>query len=229
MRYDKRSVGKNVEAAIPEKELDFNQFVHDANAWVEQLVQDEANTKVGIIGHSQGSLVGMLAAQVSNPDAFISLAGAGHPIDQVLYDQIQGQLSGELLQESEEILKKLKQGKQVKYVSQELMSIFRPSVQGFMSSWMQYDPAWEFAKLEIPTLIVNGDNDIQVPVKDAQLLKDANKMSELLVVEKMNHVLKEATKDSQGNMEAYTNPELPLASGLMDGIIGFLKEGDFLK
>ncbi|MGP4107648.1 alpha/beta fold hydrolase [Virgibacillus sp. L01] len=109
------------------------------------------------------------------------------------------------------------------------MSVFRPSVQGFMSSWMQYDPAAEFAKLEIPTLIVNGDNDIQVPVKEAQLLKNANKMSELLVVEKMNHVLKEAPKDSQGNMEAYSNPELPLASGLMDGLVEFLEEGDFLK
>lgn len=229
VRYDKRGVGKNVEAAIPEKELDFNQFVYDAKAWVEQLAQEEAYTKVGIIGHSQGSLVGMLAVQDSNTDTFISIAGPGHSIDQVLYDQLKEQLSGELLQESDEILKKVKQGKQVEDVSQELMSVFRPSVQGFMSSWMQYNPSEEIAKLEIPTLIVNGDNDIQVPVTEAQLLKDANRNSELLVVEKMNHVLKEAPQDSQGNMEAYSNPELPLASGLMEGIVGFLKEGDFLK
>ncbi|MGP4107649.1 alpha/beta hydrolase [Virgibacillus sp. L01] len=97
VRYDKRGVGKNVEAAIPENELDFNQFVHDAKTWVEQLAQEEAYTKVGIIGHSQGSLVGMVAARDSNADAFISIAGAGHPIDQVLYDQLKGQLSGELL------------------------------------------------------------------------------------------------------------------------------------
>lgn len=59
---DKRGVGKNLEAAIPENKMRFDRFVNDAAAWAELLTQKSAYSKVGIIGHSQGSLVGMLAA-----------------------------------------------------------------------------------------------------------------------------------------------------------------------
>ena len=223
LRYDKRGAGKNIEAAIPEKEMTFEQMVNDAVLWVEYLVKDEKYSNVGIIGHSQGSLVGMLAAQVSDVSSFVSLAGAGQSIDKVLESQLEKQLPENLLKESKEIIQKLKKGNQAEQVSQELQSVFRPSVQKFLSTWMQYDPAEEIQKLEIPILIVNGDNDLQVPVSEAESLFRAEENSELLIIEKMNHVLKEAPADREGNMQTYTNPDLPLADGLTNGIVEFLK------
>ncbi|TFJ91842.1 alpha/beta hydrolase [Lentibacillus salicampi] len=229
VRYDKRGVGKNLEAAIPENELRFDQFVNDAVKWTELLDQKEGYSNVGIMGHSQGSLVGMLAAQQGQVDAFISLAGAGHSIDRVLYDQLESQLSGDLLQEAETILEKLKQGETVQNVSQELQSVFRPSVQNFLGSWMQYNPSNEIAELDVPALIVNGGRDLQVPVSEAELLHESKPDAELLMFEKMNHVLKEAPDNEAGNLETYSNPDLPLAEGLQAGMVDFLKENDFLE
>ncbi|WP_163971476.1 alpha/beta hydrolase family protein [Oceanobacillus halotolerans] len=223
LRYDKRGAGKNESAIIQEEELQFEQFVEDAKHWVNML-ESEDYTEIGIIGHSQGSLVGMLAAEEPSVDFFISLAGAGRPIDEVLYDQLSEQLSEDLLEESVEIMDQLKKGNEVEQVSTALQSVFRPSVQGFTSSWMQYDPVMEIGKLTIPTLIVNGENDIQVPVTEAEMLHEAKEDAKLLVIPQMNHVLKEAPADRQENLQTYADPSLPLAEGLIEGIMSFLKE-----
>ncbi|SES99752.1 hypothetical protein SAMN05216389_104107 [Oceanobacillus limi] len=224
LRYDKRGAGKNQLAVIPEEEMRFDQFIEDAVDWVELLEENPNFSDVGIIGHSQGSLVGMLTAQKTNVDYFISIAGAGRSIDQVLYQQLQEQLSDKLLAESKEIVQALKQGERVENVSPQLESIFRPSVQPFTASWMKYEPVEEIAKLEIPILIINGENDLQVPIEDAELLKDAKRDAELLLIESMNHVLKDAPTDREGNLETYSNPTLPISERLIDGINQFLVE-----
>ncbi|MDI2587470.1 alpha/beta hydrolase [Psychrobacillus sp. NEAU-3TGS] len=223
IRYDKRGVGKNASLASKEEDLRFDHFIDDAAAWVQFAKNDARFSKIGIIGHSEGSLIGMVASQKADVDAFISIAGAGRPIDKVLLEQLQAQLPANLLQESTKTLEKLKQGEQVKTVSPELQSVFRSSVQPYMISWLQYDPTEQLQKLNKPILLVNGTLDIQVPVKDAELLHEAKKGSDLLIVDKMNHVLKEAPADLEGNIATYSNPDLPLAKGLIDGIVKFLQ------
>lgn len=224
IRYDKRGVGKNASLAGKEEDLRFDQYIDDAAAWVQFAKDDERFSKVGIIGHSEGSLIGMVASQKADADVFISIAGAGRPIDQVLMEQLEAQLPANLMEESTKILEKLKQGEQVQTVSQELQILFRSSVQPYMISWLQYDPAEQLQKLNGPVLLVNGNLDIQVPVKDAELLHQVKKDSDLLIVDKMNHVLKEAPADREGNVATYSNPDLPLAKGLIDGIVDFLQE-----
>ncbi|WP_318614719.1 alpha/beta hydrolase family protein [Sporosarcina sp. YIM B06819] len=224
IRYDKRGIGKNMGLAGKEQDLRFNHYIDDAAAWVQFAKTDARFSKVGIIGHSEGSLIGMVAAEQAIADAFISIAGAGRPIDQVLMEQLDEQLPANLLEESNTILNALKQGEQVQTISPELQSLFRPSVQPYMISWLHYDPAEQLKKLQVPVLLVNGNRDIQVPVKDAELLHDAKKDAELLIVDKMNHILKESPEDREGNIATYGNPDLPLAHGLMDGIVGFLKD-----
>jgi len=54
---------------------------------VEHLKSDDAFTKVGIIGHNEGSLIGMMAAEHASADS-LSIAGAGRPIDEVLMKQL---------------------------------------------------------------------------------------------------------------------------------------------
>ncbi|WP_245835666.1 alpha/beta hydrolase [Virgibacillus ndiopensis] len=228
VRYDKRGVGRNQEAAIPETDLTFDQLIEDAETWIKALKQDKQFSQVGLLGHSQGSLVGMVSAQ-TGVDAFISIAGAGRPINEVLYEQLNGSLSDDLMSESKIILGKLKRGEHVEDVSKELESVFRPSVQAFLSSWMNYNPVEEIQNLNIPVLIINGNRDIQVPASDAKELKHAKDDAKLLIIEKMNHVLKEAPNDKAANVETYTNPGLPLADELVEGILSFLKVNGFLK
>ncbi|WP_260284350.1 alpha/beta hydrolase family protein [Peribacillus aracenensis] len=226
IRYDKRGIGENMQLAGKEKDLRFEQYIDDAAAWAQFAKKDRRFSKVGIIGHSEGSLIGMAAARKTETDIFISLAGAGEPIDQVLIKQLEEQLTPTLLTESKDILAKLKQGKQVGTVSADLQSVFRPSVQPYMISWIQYNPKELVKELNIPVLIVNGNRDIQVPATNAKALHNEKKDSELLILEKMNHVLKEAPEDQKGNLATYTNPELPLSPGLVNGIIEFLNKND---
>ncbi|KAA0956002.1 lysophospholipase [Sporosarcina sp. ANT_H38] len=224
IRYDKRGVGSNASLAGKEEDMRFEHYIDDAAAWVQFAKTDERFSKVGIIGHSEGSLIGMVAAEKTDADAFISIAGAGRPIDQILLEQLKEQLPANLLEESKTILDKLKQGEQVKTVSPELQSIFRPSVQPYMISWLHYDPVAQLQKLQSPVFIMNGNRDIQVSIQDAERLHDATNDSRLLIVKNMNHILKEAPDDRAGNIATYSNPELPLAKGLMDGITVFLKD-----
>jgi len=229
IRYDKRGIGNNAGLGGKEEDTSLKDFINDAAAWIEFAKQDNRFSKVGVIGHSEGSLVGMAAAQQAGADAYVSIAGTGRPIDQVLLEQLEAQLPANLLKESKDILEQLKQGKLVDTFSAELQSLFRKSVQPYMISWLQYDPAQLLRELNIPVLIINGTTDLQVPVKDAELMHEAKVESKLLIIEGMNHVLKESSDNEDENMATYTNPDLPLAKGLLDGIVSFMKETGFVQ
>lgn len=222
IRYDKRGVGENAHLAGMEEDLEFDDYIADAAAWIEYAKSQKTFNRTGVIGHSEGSLIGMIAAQQQDASVFVSLAGPGRAIDEVLMEQLSGQLPENLLAESSEIIAELKEGNRVEQISPELANIFRPSVQPYLISWLAYDPTVELAKLDIPVLVIGGTTDLQVPAQDAKLLKDAYEEAEILIIENMNHVLKNASADPAENLETYGNPDLPLADGLMKGITEFL-------
>ncbi|TFB22939.1 alpha/beta hydrolase [Filobacillus milosensis] len=224
VRYSKRGAGENQAAVIPNEEIRFEDFVNDAKAWLNKLKDNDSFSEVYVMGHSQGSLVGMLAIQEVGADRFVSLSGAGQPIDQVMLDQLEEQLNQELLEESKKIFEQLKQGNVVEDVSPKLQNLFSPSIQPFLMSWMKYNPKKVISELELPILVVQGEHDLQVSVKEASHLTAAQPNAKLLKVEEMNHVLKESPKDRVGNLQTYSNPNLPLAEGLVKGISEFLTE-----
>ncbi|MBR7554852.1 alpha/beta hydrolase [Allobacillus sp. GCM10007491] len=226
LRYDKRGAGLNQEAIINEEDLSFDDFIDDAVFWLEKLRADDRFERLIVIGHSQGSLVGMTAAQQVEVDALISLAGAGRPLNQVLQEQLSAQLDGELLAEAKQIIEQLQEGRPVDDVSQPLQSTFRKSVQPFLISWMDYDPTTEISQLRIPILIINGTTDLQVSVEDAEMLHAEALNSELKIIDGMNHVLKIAPEERSENLKTYNQPTLPLAEELKESIKVFLGKLD---
>jgi uncharacterized protein len=44
-----------------------------------------------------------------------------------------------------------------------------------------------------------------------------------VIVPGMNHVLKTAPADRAGNLATYADPDRPLAPGVMEAILGFVK------
>ena len=215
IRYDKRGIGASKDALISEENLRFENYAEDAKAWAAQLKADSRFNKLIVIGHSEGSLLGLLACEQA--DVFVSLAGAGRPIDVILKEQLAVQLKGKkkLLRAADEGLSKLKKGELVEDAPVELFGLFRPSVQPYMISWMKYDPAVEISKLKIPVIIIQGTTDLQVQVKDAELLHAASPSSRYILIEGMNHIFKLAPSDREKNIETYSNPELPLAEELL--------------
>jgi len=165
----------------------------------------------------------MVAAQKAGVSRYISVAGAGKSIDKVLREQLEKQLPQQLMEESDRITDSLKAGKTVSKVNLMLMSLYRPSVQPYMISWLKYDPSAEIKKLKIPVLLIQGTTDIQVSVDDVKILAAAKPDSRFLVIDNMNHILKESEADRQKNLATYSNPELPLKSGLLENIVDFIK------
>jgi fermentation-respiration switch protein FrsA (DUF1100 family) len=160
----------------------------------------------------------MLACEQA--DAFVSLAGAGRSIDVILKEQFAAQLKGKkkLLRAANEGLSKLKEGKLVENAPAELFGLFSPSVQPYMMSWMKYDPAVEISNLKIPIVIVQGTTDLQVQVRDAELLHAASPGSRYILIEGMNHIFKLAPSDREKNIETYSKPELPIVQELIRAI-----------
>ncbi|MGM0478539.1 MAG: alpha/beta hydrolase [Bacteroidota bacterium] len=221
LRYDKRGVGESSQAAIEEEELRFETMVNDVVQTIGYLKKKHTFNSIILLGHSQGSLLGILAAQQEGVDGFISLSGAGRPINQILLDQISSQ-SPDFEEESKKILDSLKKGKTVDDFSPQLQSLFRKSIQPFLISWMKYDPAKELSKINVPKLIVQGGRDIQVADEEAKLLSK-NAGTPPQIIEDMNHVLKKAPAERQGNINTYYNPDLPLHEGLMPVIVPFIQ------
>jgi len=220
LRYDKRGVGFS-RSNQAESEVVFDDFIEDATIWLTMLKESGNYSKVLVAGHSEGSLIGMVAVQKVSIDGFISIAGSGQRIDRILLEQL-SQLPEDMLNDAKIIIDSLVAGYQVKRINPMLLSLFRHSVQPYLISWMRIDPAVEIGKLSIPILIAQGTTDIQVTTENAELLANANPLSELVIIEGMNHVLKMVEMDREKNMAAYINPELPISEELISAIVEFV-------
>ncbi len=224
VRYDKRGIAAS--AAISrgkESDLRFDTYVNDAAAWVEKLKGDPRFGGIVIIGHSEGSLIGMLAAQKTKAAAFVSLAGPGESASAVLRKQFAGKLPPELATENERILVALEHGQLPGEVPAVFAAAYRPSVQPYLISWFRYTPAQTIKALDMPVLIVQGDTDIQVGAEQAQVLKAAKPDATLAVIPGMNHILKIVPADAPNPVASYGDPGLPLAPQLVASLKSFLR------
>jgi alpha/beta superfamily hydrolase len=221
-RYDKRIVKQMKMGTVNEKNIRFEDFIDDAVAVLDYFKKDNRFSKIYIIGHSQGSLIGMVAAQ-KGANGFISIAGAGQEIDDVIVDQLAKQAPG-LKDNARQSFDDLRANGEAHNYSPGLASIFRPAIQPFIYSWMQFDPKEEIAKLNIPVLIINGDKDIQVLVSEADLLKAAKPDAEEVIIPGMNHVFKEIKGNSLENSKSYNQYDLPVMPELIKTISGFIEK-----
>ncbi|WP_282126951.1 alpha/beta hydrolase [Marinifilum flexuosum] len=223
VRFDKRGVGESKGAMVSEADLRFEHYVNDVKEWIAKLQKDGRFSEVIVLGHSEGSTIGMIAIQDMKVAKYISVAGPGFAAGDIIRKQLKAQ-PPVVLQQAEPVLAKLEKGELVEDTPAFLAALFRPSVQPYMISWMKYDPSVEITKVSCPVLLVQGTTDIQVKVEDVEALAKANPKVKKLIVEGMNHVLKEAEADRMKNFQTYNNPELPLKSGLLEGIVAFVKE-----
>ena len=222
VRYDKRLIGKSQIAGMKENDIRFENYIDDAVDWVKMMRKDNRFSKIYIIGHSEGSLIGMVTASKVNVDGFISLAGAGRPADQLIMEQIKDQPEA-VKDETKSILASLRNGNMVFGVSSYLESLFRTNVQPYMISWIKFDPAKEIAKVKAPVLILQGSNDIQISIQDAKILSSAKPEAKLVIIDRMNHILKDSDSDRDKNLATYSNPELPVKQEMINEIIKFVQ------
>ena len=223
LRFDKRAIAKSAAAGVKEADLRFDMYVADVVDWIALLRKDKRFTRVGVVGHSEGSLIGMLAAKQAKADAFVSLAGAGRGAPDVLREQLNKNLPDGLKKPAMQTIDELAAGRTVADPPILLAALFRPSVQPYLISWFKYDPAREIAALDVPVLLVQGSTDLQITSADAKRLAEAKKDARLVEIEGMNHVLKRAATPAE-QTKSYSDPSLPLAPELLKEVGPFLKE-----
>ncbi|WP_315809367.1 MULTISPECIES: alpha/beta hydrolase [Pseudomonas] len=228
VRYDKRGVARSLPAAPREEELSVEAYVSDVVAWSDKLAHDPRFGRQILIGHSEGALIASLAAPRTHAEALVSLAGSARPIGDVLREQLQARLPPLLLAQADQLIDGLQAGQLQPRVPEPLKVLFRPSVQPYLISLFRQDPARAFAELKLPTLVLQGTNDIQVGVEDAQALKRAKPDSDFHLISGMNHILRIVPTSGPQQLASYNNPNLPLARELVQRITTFIQHAPSL-
>ncbi len=224
VRIDKRGIGASAAAAPPESELRFTTYVEDARAWAADTVARTGLPCVWLVGHSEGSQIALAAVEGGNDTVcgVVLLAGAGRSASVVIREQLEAGLPEPLKSQAFAVLAELEAGRTVADSPPQLAALFRPSVQPYLISWLPMDPAALAAAYDGPMLIVQGDNDLQIKVADAQALAAAQPRARLSILEGVNHLLKAAPTDRAGNAATYAAPSLPLAPGVAEAVAGFI-------
>jgi len=220
IRIDKRGTGFSSDSIIKEEDQDFSVLIDDVKDWLYKLKEIYPNRKIVVMGHSQGSLVSMVASNAIGCDAFVSISATGFTIDETLKKQL-NIYNKEFRDKSNFILDELKKGNLVNQVPKTLYTFFRPSVQPFLISYMKYDPIDVINKSKYPILIIQGAKDSQTSVEDANMLYNNCTNCDLTIIENMNHLLRNVDNLIEDKM-TYNEDRLPISKELIENIIDFL-------
>jgi pimeloyl-ACP methyl ester carboxylesterase len=218
LRFDKRGIGESAPAMTREEDLRVQTLADDVKTWAGELKRKIGARCVWLAGHSEGGLLAVMAAQ-GNPDicGLVLLATPGRPVVQLLREQLVRRLPQDQQPATLAALDDLAAGRPITNLPQPLMGLLRPSVQPYMRSEANIDPAALLAGLKVPVLILQGDADEQVSVVDAQALAKARPDASLKILSGVNHSQRIAATDKP------TGPG-PLAPGEMDTVAEFMHQ-----
>ena len=227
LRIDKRGVRASAGAIADADQDTIDSYATDVKACVALLQKRLPDTPIWLLGHSEGGTVALRAAQ-SNPDIHgLALAAvAGRRLDAVIREQLQ-QLPdyAPLVEPASALLRRLAAGEMVdnQHIPLALQPILGREVQALLISELALDPLKLIADINQPILILQGGQDLQITEADARLLQAGQPNAHLVMLEHANHVLKDVPAgDRQANLAAYSNPQLPLAEGLMQALSSFI-------
>jgi pimeloyl-ACP methyl ester carboxylesterase len=225
VRIDKRGMFASAGAGDP-NHVTMAAYAQDVHAWARSLQRQTGASCVWLLGHSEGGLVALVAAQ-SPADicGLVLVAAAGRPLADILRAQLKANpANAPLLGEALPAIDKLAAGQHVDVsgMNPALLPLFYPQVQDFVIDEMSYDPAKLVAAYRGPVLVLQGSTDLQVSLADAQRLAAARPGVKLVVLAGVNHVLKVAPADRGANLATYADPSLPLAPGLAEAIAAFV-------
>lgn len=216
VRIDKRGMFMSASAFADANAATIEDYVEDVRVWVATVRQRTGASCIWLIGHSEGGLVAMAAAQDQPGVCGLVLASTpGRRLGEVLRSQIKANpANAPVLKEAMSAIDSLEQGKRVDTTNMHpaLQHLFNSKVQGLLISEFSYDPPRLITGYPKPILVLQGQRDIQVSEEDARLLKQAAPQTTLLLLPDVNHVLKPVTSGNLGlNLATYSDPELPLA------------------
>lgn len=228
VRIDKRGMFGS-RAAVPDaNRVTLEDYAADVRAWREAIRARTGADCTWLLGHSEGALVALVAAQQAEGFCGVILvAGPGRRLSDVLREQLRANpANAPVLESAMAALEALEAGRTVAVggMHPALQQLFAPAVQPFLIDVFRHDPAKLAAALAVPVLIAQGERDIQVPVSDARRLAAAQPRAKLVLLARMNHVLSPVESDERGaNLATYGNAALPVDPGLVAAVEAFVR------
>lgn len=228
LRADKRGMfGSKAAAADPNK-VTIAAYAADAHSWVKAVRGETGAGCVWLLGHSEGGLIALMAAQdPAGICGVITVSGPGRKLGTVLREQLRSNpANAPVLDVALATLDQLEAGQSVASASlpAAIRPLFYDAAQPFLRDLLSHDPAALAASLQVPLLVVQGDKDIQVGVEDAKRLAEAQPKAKLAVLPGVNHVLKTVASDERAaNIATYADPSLPVAPAVVYAVAEFVR------
>lgn len=227
LRIDKRGLFASKPAVADPNAVTVADYVADTASWVASARAATGADCVWLLGHSEGALIALAAAQEVTPLCGVLLVAApGRPLAEILHEQLHANpANAPLLDQADAAIAALDKGEHVAVETMHpaLQALFAPAVQDLLINLMDQDPAALARQTDLPLLIVHGAEDTQVSEADAAALHAAAPDAQLRVIAGMNHVLKLVPAgDFAANRASYGDASLPVAPELVDAIAAFV-------
>lgn len=223
LRVDKRGMFASARAIPDPNAVTLAAYAEDARAWVGQA--RALAPCVWLMGHSEGGLVALLAANDPPPGlcGLILLSTPGRPLGQLMVEQLAANpFAGLLMADMKSVVASLARGetRDPATLPPGLQPLFPAAVQPYLIDLFSYDPAMLAAGWPGPALIVQAGKDIQVTAADADRLAAALPQAQRLDLPAATHMLK---PDRPGlPLATYSDPTAPLDPGLIPALASFL-------
>lgn len=228
IRIDKRGMFGSRGAVADPNAATMADYAADARAWAKLAAKRTGNRCAWLVGHSEGGVVALQAAQ--NPDGIcgvLLVASPGRPLGDVMRAQFRvNPANAPILGAALGMLDAIQQGRTVDPATlpAPLGQMFPTGSQRYLSGVIAVDPAKLAANAKVPVAIVQGDADLQVSVaEDAKRIAAANAKATLAVVPGVNHVLKQVGTDRMTNQRSYADSSLPIAPAVVDAVVAAVK------
>jgi hypothetical protein len=223
LRYDKRGAGGwKPEFGRPE-DFRFVNFVDDAAALVNYLRESGKFSKVIVVGHSEGGLVGILTTRRVPVDRLVLLVTAARRQGDLVKAQLEKTVPPDVFEPIAKAIDAVMAG-QIVDPPPPGFSV-APSMQPGIASAFTEDPIDPLKKVTEPTLIIGGGRDRQVARVDFAALSAASPVAKTLWLPDMNHVLVDVA-DEADDIKAYSDAERPLDPAMIDAVAAFVLAGD---
>jgi pimeloyl-ACP methyl ester carboxylesterase len=226
VRVDKRGMYGSAAPGVDPNRVTLDDYAKDTTRWAEALTQRASAPCAWLIGHSEGAVVAILTAvKKGKVCGLILLAPPGRSLADVIASQLHDNpANAPLLPAADAALAALKQGRHVDSAAlpPPLRPLFRAEVQDFLIAAFRIDPAVELSHLDLPVLILGGDEDLQIGPMDISRLAKAKPGAKVIILNGVNHVLKDVPADRSANLASYADPNLPLDRRIVPAISGFI-------
>ena len=230
VRIDKRGMFGSAKAIPDANDVTIADYAADVHNWIGVIRQRSGVPCVWVLGHSEGGLVALAAAQgATDICGLVLVATAGRPMGQVLREQLRANpANAPILPSALAAIDSLEAGRKVDVamLHPALAGLFNPRVQPYLIDAFRYDPARLIAAVKGPVLILQGKNDLQVGIEDASTLKNARPSAKMVTLAGVNHVLKPVTAEGRNaNVATYGDPAIGIDPAVTDTIATMILPG----